>query len=139
MENLNFSDGKKTFLVNGKCEITFNPTDAAFAGKLYDVFETLEHKQKARKSLADTNATGREIFDQMRQIDKEMRDAIDGVFEAQVCDAVFGEMNLYAYGDGMPVWANFLLTIIDQFDEGIKREKALSNEKIAKYVKKYHR
>ena len=48
-------------------------------------------------------------------------------------------MNLYAYGDGMPVWANFLLTIIDQFDEGIEREKALSNEKIAKYVKKYHR
>ena len=48
-------------------------------------------------------------------------------------------MNLYAYGDGMPVWANFLLAIMDRFDEGIKREKALSNEKIAKYVKKYHR
>ncbi len=139
MENLNFDEGKKTFLVNGKCEITFNPTDAAFAGRMYDVFEDLEAKQKARQNMTDANLSGREIFDQMRQVDREMREAIDGLFDAPVCDAVFGEMNLYAYGSGLPVWANFLLAIMDQFDEGIKREKALSNEKIAKYVKKYHR
>ena len=139
MENLNFDEGKKTFLVNGKCEITFNPTDAAFAGRMYDVFEDLEAKQKARQNMSDANLSGREIFDQMRQVDREMREAIDGLFDAPVCDAVFGEMNLYAYGSGLPVWANFLLAIMDQFDEGIKREKALSNEKIAKYVKKYHR
>ena len=139
MENLNFDEGKKTFLVNGKCEITFNPTDAAFAGRMYDVFEDLESKQKARQNMSDANLSGREIFDQMRQVDREMREAIDGLFDAPVCDAVFGEMNLYAYGSGLPVWANFLLAIMDQFDEGIKREKALSNEKISKYVKKYHR
>lgn len=34
---------------------------------------------------------------------------------------------------------NLMLAIIDEFDDGIKREKAFHSEKLAKYTKKYSR
>ena len=68
-----------------------------------------------------------------------MRGIIDGVFGDGLCNKIFGDVSLYASADGLPVWQNFILAVIDLFDEATKREAALSNEKIQKYVKKYHK
>lgn len=46
MNQLNFSTGKITYTVNGNCEISFNPSDAEFAGKLFDVFSSFAKNMK---------------------------------------------------------------------------------------------
>ena len=83
--------------------------------------------------------TTRETFDYLKRLDREMRDTIDGVFGQPVCEPLFGSMSVYASAGGTPVWMNLMLAIIDELDEGVKREKAFHSEKLAKYTKKYHR
>ena len=47
MAELNFATGVVTFTVNGKCDISFNPTDSAFVERLFNAFDTLDKKQEA--------------------------------------------------------------------------------------------
>ena len=120
------------------CELSFNPSDPAFADKLYTAFDALKKKQDARDNNVG-RMSGREMFDWMREMNAEMRETIDGVFDQPVCETLFGNVSVYASADGVPLWMNLMLAIMDELDDGIKREKAFHSEKLAKYTKKYNR
>ncbi len=124
MEEIKFSTGKQEFRLNDQVSVSFNPTDAAFVERIYDVFEKLDAEQQTYRSEMDACADKRKIFDIARQHDEKMREMIDGLFEAPVCAALFGSMNVYALADGLPVWANLMLAILDQVDATMTREKA---------------
>ena len=64
---------------------------------------------------------------------------VDGVLGAGVCDALFGDMNVYAMANGFPVWANLLLVIIDEVDRGVTEEQGKMPARIRKYSQKYKR
>ena len=81
----------------------------------------------------------REIFEIARLRDTEMRELIDGVFGRPVCAELFGDMNVYAMADGLPVWCNFLLAVMDEIDTTFAREQKLTNPRIQKYTAKYHK
>lgn len=139
MAELNFATGVVTFTVNGKCDISFNPTDSAFVERLFNAFDTLDKKQEAYKTEISKVGDNSEIFDIARRRDEEMRELIDGVFERPVCKDLFGGMNVYAMADGLPVWCNFLLTVMDEVDTTFAREQKLTNPRIQKYTAKYHK
>ena len=80
-----------------------------------------------------------EIFNIADRRDKEMREIIDGLFEEPVCDSIFGSMNLYAMADGLHVWTNFLLALMDETDSAFAREQKATNPRIQKYTAKYRR
>ena len=46
MKELNFDSGLVTYSLNGKCEVSFNPTDSNFVERLYSAFEDLDKKQE---------------------------------------------------------------------------------------------
>ena len=52
-----------------------------------------------------------------------MRTAIDKLLGEGVCAKVFGRMNVYAYADGLPVWANFMLALLDECDTAFAHEQ----------------
>lgn len=140
MENkaLSFDTGLVTYDINGKVKVTFNPTDSAFVERLFKTFSELDAKQEQYKAEAQ-RATEREVFAIAQKRDAEMREMLDGVFGASVCSALFGDMNLYALADGLPVWANFLLVIMDEIDTTFAREEKQTNVRIRKYSEKYKR
>ena len=135
---LSFATGLVTYDLNGKIELTFNPTDTAFVEKLFNTFDELDKKQEAYKAEVE-NAKKREIFDIARKRDEEMREMIDSALGVPVCEAVFGGMNVYALADGLPVWANLLLAIMDEIDTSFAREQKQSDVRIRKYSEKYKR
>lgn len=139
MNALNFETGIVTFSVNGKAEVSFNPTDSGFVERLFLAFEDLDKKQEAYKEEISKVANKREVFEIARVRDREMREMIDGIFQAPVCSAVFGGMNVYALADGLPVWCNFLLAVMDEIDTTFAREQKATNPRIAKYTAKYHK
>lgn len=139
MPELKFETGVVTYTVNGDTEISFNPTDSAFVEKLFVAFDTLDKRQEAYKAEVGKTADKREIFATARTMDAEMREIIDGVFDRPVCADLFGSMNVYALADGLPVWANFMLTVMDEIDTTFAREKKATNPRIAKYTAKYHK
>lgn len=139
MAELNFATGVVTFAVNGVHDISFNPTDSAFVERLFDAFDLLDKKQDAYKAEVERTANSREVFATARKMDAEMREIIDGVLGDGTSAAVFGGMNVYALADGLPVWCNFLMAVMDEVDTTFAREQKATNPRIQKYTAKYHK
>lgn len=135
MEKIQFASGVKEYTINDKCTIAFNPTDSNFLERLYNTFEDLDKKQEEYRNEAISD--GREAFKKNRERDEEMRNAIDGILGDGVCAALFGSMNVYALADGLPVWANLMLAIIDEMDDSIKAEQKKTSPRVAKYTARY--
>ena len=136
MQELNFGDGLVTYTVNGKCEVSFNPTDSNFVGRLYLAFEDLDKKQEGYKTQIEKMGDKKLIFEFARERDKEMREIIDSVFGAHIADNLFGGMNVYALAEGVPVWCNFMLAVMDEIDNTFSREQKFTNPRIKKYLDK---
>lgn len=139
MKDLNFDTGVVTYNLNGACEVSFNPTDSTFVERLFTAFDTLDKKQEDYKAEAEKNKGTREIFTTARKLDTEMRDIINETFEEDVCTPLFGEMNVYALADGLPVWANLMLAVMDETDSAFAREQKAQSPRIRKYSAKYHK
>lgn len=137
MPELKFDTGLVTYTLNGKCEVLFNPTDSVFVKRLFDAFDYLDKKQEAYKEEIEKIADKKQVFEIAQNRDKEMREQIDSLFDVPVCDAVFGTMNVYALADGLPVWCNLLLTLMDEVDTTFAREQKATNARITKYTAKY--
>lgn len=136
-ETLQFDDGVVAYTVNDKATIAVNPTDADFVRKLFEVFDALDKRQDDYKARVAVVADKREIFDTAREMDAEMRELMDGVFGADICAAVFGTMNVYALADGLPVWCNLMLAVMDRVDTSFAREQKMTNPRLNKYAEKY--
>lgn len=137
MKELNFESGVVTYSLGGRCEVSFNPTDSFFVERLYNAFEELGKKQESYKKAVDGMKNSREIFDFARERDAEMRQILDTTLGAPVSDALFGDMNVYAMANGLPVWSNLLLALMDEIDSAFVREQKATNPRIAKYTAKY--
>jgi hypothetical protein len=138
LNTLNFETGRVTYSVNGACEISFNPTDSAFVEKLFNAFNTLDQKQEEYKAEVESMKDKREVFEIARKRDAEMREIIDNVF-GPVSKDLFGDMNVYALADGLPVWCNFLLAVMDEIDTKFADERKRTNPRVEKYMHKYRR
>ena len=136
---LNFDTGLVSFSVNGKRDISFNPTDSNFVERLFNTFDVLDKKQDSYKEEIEKMSDKREVFEVARRRDVEMRDMIDGVFCDSICADIFGDMNVYAMADGLPVWCNFLMAVMDQVDTTFAKEQKATNPRIQKYTAKYHK
>lgn len=138
MEKLTIATGEKEYSLNDKCTVTFSPSDPNFAERLYSAFDDLKKKHETMRDAESVEKmTSREKFDYLKALDAEMRETIDGVFQKPVCDALFPAVSMYAAADGAPVWMNLILAIMDELDEGVKREKVFHSEKLVKYTKRY--
>ena len=139
MAELNFSTGVKTYTVNETCEISFNPTDSFFVERLFNTFDALDKKQEEFRAQVGGMTDNREIFKISRAMDEEMRADINAIFGRDVCGELFPNMNVYAMGDGLPAWANFLLAVIDEVDASAEAEQKRTSARVDKYLAKYRK
>lgn len=136
---LNFDTGVVEYNINGKYTVRLNPTDKTFIQRLSDAFDTLEAKQKSLDDKASRTGDKKEVFRIVSQRDAEVREILDDLFGAGMCEAVFGNMSVHALAGGLPVWVNFMLAVIDVCDSSFLKEKKLRDPRLAKYVQKYHK
>ncbi len=139
MKSLNIGIGVEEYSLNDRVTVAFNPTDMAFAERLTRAFEELEALQeKARDLVAAIDGDDpRPLFADLRAIDAEMRKAVDRLFEAEVADALFQDVRLYAAARGLPVWNNLMMTIVTEIDDAYKREKKARDARIKKYTEQF--
>ena len=137
MAEIRFDTGIVAFNINDAVTIEFNPTDSEVVEKIYNTFEELDKKQDAYKAEVERCADKKEIFEIARRRDQEMRDMLDGLFGKLICAPLFGTMNVYAMADGLPVWCNLMLSVIDQIDTTFSRQKKLTDPRIKKYTERW--
>lgn len=139
MRELNFDSGLVTYSLNGKCDVSFNPTDSNFVDRLYSAFEELDKKQESYKAQVEKMTNSREIFNFAKDRDAEMREIIDNLFNEPVSDSLFGGMNVYSMAGGLPVWCNLIFAVMDEIDSSVAREQKATNPRLAKYTAKYQK
>ena len=138
MNQLNFATGIKTFSVNdGAAEISYNPTDPLFVEGVYDAFLSLADKYEAGKDkkFEDNKA----FFEYARARDKEAREAVDGLFGEGVSNGIFPGVSSYAMADGLPLWCNFLMAVIDTVPAELSTQIKASKPRVEMYLKKYQK
>ena len=136
-KSLSIETGLVSYDLNGKVTVEFNPTDSAFVERLYSAFEDMDKKQEAYRGQIEALEDKREVFKVTRECDAKMRKTIDELFGVPVCDPLFGGMNIYAMSDGLPAWANLMLTIMDEIDDSLKAEQKKMQPRLDKYTKRY--
>ena len=143
---LNIETGIKTIVMKpsdkedgeGEVSVKFNPTDTAFAEKIYDTFEALSDTEESYQERIDAAEGTGEIFKISAELDQVMREKINAIFDGEdVCGAIAGKTNMYAMAGGMPIWANLILAIFDEMEDTYSREQKLNSEKMKKYTAKY--
>ena len=132
MGTLNFQTSRKTYTVNGNCEISFDPADINFINRFMGLMERMEKQQSEPAKEVDN------VFAEFARRDKEMRAEIDEVFGEPVCDKVFGSTNVFSPAGGLPLCVNFLLAIVDEIDAASEQETKPS-EKLTAYIQKYEK
>jgi len=136
---ISFETGLKTYMLNDKCEVSFNPGDINFLRQLYSVAEELDKRQEEFRAEAQKREDGKRLFVLAQEADKDMREIIDGLFGKPVCADLFGNLSVFAVGDGFPLWANLLYAIVDKMDDSLLAEKQRAQTRIRKYSEKYKR
>lgn len=139
MKELSFETGVETFDINGRWQISFNPTDSGFSKRLYEAFSELEKRYGESKEEMDKTADKRKVFEIAEKLDSEMRSIIDDILGEGASAAVFGTTNVYAMAGGLPLWTNLFLCIMDECKDAFAREQKAMNPKIKKYMEKYGR
>lgn len=137
MADVRIETGVVSFNINDKVTIEFNPTDAEFVEKIFDVFNSMDERQERYQTLVQKTANKKEVFEIARRESNEMREVIDNLFEQPVCEPLFGKMNVLALADGLPVWANLMLAIFDQIDTTFILERNKTNPRIRKYTERW--
>lgn len=137
MQEIKFDTGLVTYSLNGNVQVSFNPTDTNFVERLFSTFDQLDRQQEEYKKEVNDATDNKKVFEIARNRDAEMRGLIDGVFETSVCEPLFGSMNVYAMADGLPVWCNLMLVILEIVqDSFIEQQKAI-DPRVEKFVAKY--
>ena len=133
---ISFDTGVKEFNINNAVTVWFNPTDLNFVERVFNGLEDLDKLYEKYQSEVD-KVEDREVFDLARRIEADARGIINGIFGDDVCAPLFGDMSINTISDSFPVWANFLLAVIEQFDDAFTEEKKKTNPRIKKYTAKY--
>lgn len=130
MNNLNFSNGYKTFTINGdeNAVISVNTCDYGIferAEKSAEIFENL------KSDLSDKNS-----IETVSMLDKKVREQINYIFGTDVCSAAFGKANCISFVDGIPMFIRFLNAIMPVISAEIEKSNKAASEKMNDFIKR---
>ncbi len=134
MEKLNFNLGIREYQINDNpnCIIRISTTDLSILERIKQSTKHIEQIEKKYENVKINNAN--EAGDFFVECDKAIRSEIDFIFNAEVSDMIFGNMNCLSPCNGQPVYVNFLNAIIPFIKKDIEGEQAKSKENMEKYI-----
>ena len=138
-EIIRFETGVKEFSLNDAVTVRFCPTDMDFIEKVFNVADTIDKRTEEYQERVKNLEDNRDVFDEARAIDGEIRDLLNSIFDMDICTPLFGSMSTFAAADGLPVWANLIFAIIDTLDGDFAEQKKRTNSRLKKYTAKYQR
>lgn len=139
MGALSYTAGKREYTLPNGETIHFDPCDSEFANKVVIAFRNSNKIQGAlsKDHMQDMD----QLLTEIQKMNADIRQEIDNAFGEPVCDKACCGSSPTAISDGLPVWMNFLMAVIDEIDanmpEGEKRSRARVQQYMDKYNTKY--
>ena len=129
---LNFDDGMEELKINGDDNrvLRFNPLDQSILDKIMKANNEISAKLKdlEKETMAD-----KDKFDNM---DKFVKEKIDGIFGIGTSQIVFGNASAVLTSKGSYIYENFLIAVMEYMTKKANDEIALSKKRIEEYTKK---
>lgn len=138
MADIRFDTGVKQYNLNGAVTVSFCPTDMTFIERFYNALESLDKRQEKYRSMID-GISNAEVFDVAKRFDAECRADINAIFGTDICTPLFGTTSITAIADGLPLWTNLMLALLDELDGTFAEEQKRTNPRLQKYTEKYKR
>lgn len=135
MGALNYSAGGKVYdLPNGET-VSFDPCNAEFASAVVRAFSNCHkiHQEGTKELPQDVD----ELYKATKKMAGDIRREIDAVFGDGVCDKACCGSSPISISDGLPVWMNFLMAVIDEIDANIPEGEKRSRARVQQYMDKY--
>lgn len=135
MRNLQINTGIKEFAINDDESkvLKINTADIQIAQRMKKSEKELN--QIAEECLKiDENMSVDDSIDLLDKYDKKVKTTLDYIFNTNVSEVVFGNMNCLSICDGKPVFQNFLEAIMPEIETDIQKETKKSEANIKKYT-----
>lgn len=136
MGSLTYSAGKRAYTLNEGAVIYFDPCDAEFANKVIVAVRNCQDIQSKfpREPMQDLD----EQLALIQEMNANIRRQIDAAFGEPVCDKAFCGSSPCAIADGLPVWLNFLMAVIDEVDANMPEGEKRARVRVQQYMDKYN-
>ena len=120
MGALNYTAGKREYTLPGGGVIWFDPCDSEFANRVILAVRNCQEIQKRfpQNGFADLD----EQLACIQNINDDIRREIDNAFGDQVADKACCGSSPTSISDGLPVWMNFLMAVIDEIALDISKQ-----------------
>ena len=136
-ESISFDTGLKEFDLNGGVTVRFNPTSVRFAERTYDAFDRIDKCYESYQGKI-SGVDDAKAFDIARDCESEILSILNELFGTDL-SGLFEEIGPIDIANGLPVWLNLMLAVIDTLDSAFAEEKKKTNPRIKKYTEKYRR
>ena len=124
MQNINFDDGFKTYVLNNDESkiIKVNVTD-------FGIVDRFEKVRKDLERLADKTTLSQSTDEsEMQQTDRIIREKINYIFGSDVSSVAFGSAYCFSPSGGIPVFVHFINAIMPV----IEKEMQIETDKMKK-------
>lgn len=126
------------YTINGTA-VTFMPTDLTWVEQFMHMVESIEARipitQEEQKAIDEDPKA---VFAVARRRDRDIREEIDRVFGDGAASAIYPG-NMMTLSEGLPIWLNFVLTIMDKIEAVMNEQQSISGPRIDKYTAKFQK
>ena len=142
MQNLNFDDGYKSFMINEDPNrvIRFNPADVGILSRIQEATDSIENGLNGLKEDFDLNPDGTPVSqmeqaaEAVRKVTNLVKEQINYIFNSDVSGAVFGRQSPLSLVGGMPLYERFIETVMPVIKKTVQEEQKKSEKRVGKYV-----
>lgn len=146
IKNIDLSQtSRQRFSINNDPDrvIWLNLSDMGIATRLQEFnpkfFEILDKIQKVSKDASDDEEGVNEVITVLTESDKEMRELMDKLFDADVSKACAPDGTMYDLFDGKFRFQIIIEALAQLYNENLDTELNALKKKADKYTKKYHK
>lgn len=142
MEKIKISSSAKEYLLVDENDkelgvIKVDVTDFGFFNRAKEAEKNITEIMKKMEQLQSQHVEMEEVFEQLAQYDKEIKEQLNNMFDYEVSSVVFGNKNCLSIGNGETLVARFMKAVLPAIKKDIEKEQKKSLQKMSKYTNGY--
>ena len=142
MININLDEGLEEIMINGDENriIRFNPNDYNILIRADEAENNIIEKLKPLGEIkvnADGTADTENLTEQLKAIDKAVKEEINYIFNSNVSDVIFGNTSTLTSSNGEFLVEKFIKAVMPIVTERIESEARASDKRMSKHTDKY--
>jgi hypothetical protein len=134
---------KQRFRINGDDNkiLELNVSDFSLISRLSDSYPKLDELYAKLETIGDETSDDelgiKTMGNKLKEVDLEMRELVDFIFDAKVCDVCADSGSMYDLINGVPRYEHIITILVGLYEKNINSEIKKVKTKIKTHTQKY--